>query len=93
MLEHRLEGTVHITNAGQTTWFGLATYAIEAAGLKAEIEPVSSKEFRTKAQRPTYSVLASPVMEASGIAPLPPWQAAVRDHLRRKGMLKGSETS
>jgi dTDP-4-dehydrorhamnose reductase len=93
VLEHRLEGTVHITNTGQTTWFGLAKYAIEAAGLQAGIEPVSSREFRTKAERPAYSILASPVMEASGIEPLPSWQAAVRDHLRRKGMLKGSEAS
>jgi dTDP-4-dehydrorhamnose reductase len=93
VLEQRLEGTVHITNAGQTTWFGLARYAIEAAGIQAQIEAVSSREFRTKAQRPAYSVLASPVMEASGIAPLPSWQAAVRDHLLRKGMLKGSEAS
>lgn len=93
LLEHRLRGTVHVTNTGETTWFDLAEYAVKAAGLKAKIEPVSSTEFRTEAERPRYSVLASSVMEAWGIERLPPWQEAVDAYLRRKNDAKGSEAS
>lgn len=92
-LDHDLEGTVHMTNSGATTWFRFARFVLEAAGLETAIEPVTSSEYKTKAVRPRYSVLASPVMEASSIEPLPPWQDGVRDHLRRKGILKGSETT
>ena len=92
-LDHRLEGTVHMTNSGVTTWFEFARYALEAAGLDTTIEPIASSEYKTKAVRPRYSVLASPVMEASGIEPLPSWHDGVLDHLRRKGILKGSEAT
>jgi dTDP-4-dehydrorhamnose reductase len=93
MVERRLEGTVHVSNQGETTWFELARYAITQAGLEVTVEPVSSDEYKTKAKRPSYSVLASAVFETSGIEPLPTWQEAVRHHLERKGTLKGSVTS
>jgi dTDP-4-dehydrorhamnose reductase len=93
LLEHRLKGIVHMTNTGETTWFDLARYAVEATGLKVKVKPVSSSEFRTKARRPHYSVLASTVMESCGIEPLPSWQEAVDAYLRRKHAAKGGEAS
>ena len=82
-----LEGVVHITNTGSTTWYDLARLALELAGIAAPVEQVSSGQYPTKARRPAYSVLASLVLEPSGIGALPSWQDGVKDHLRRKGML------
>jgi dTDP-4-dehydrorhamnose reductase len=88
VIESGFEGVIHLTNSGSATWFELATVALRMAGLDAEVEPVPSASYVTKARRPAYSVLASDVAEHAGIEPLPHWRHGVRDHLRRRGMLK-----
>jgi dTDP-4-dehydrorhamnose reductase len=93
VVERGVEGIIHLTNQGATTWFGLAKHAIDLAGVKADIKPVTSDEFPTKAKRPSYSVLGSVVAEASGIDLLPPWQEGVKHHLRRKSLLKEGAAS
>lgn len=88
-VERGLEGVIHLTNLGETTWFGLARYAASLAGIETDIQPVPSSRYATKAARPSYSVLESAVALAGGITPLPPWQEAVKHHLGRRGVLKG----
>ncbi|MFH1313363.1 MAG: dTDP-4-dehydrorhamnose reductase [Candidatus Eisenbacteria bacterium] len=86
--EREVEGLLHMTNTGVATWFDLASYAVGLAGIKTEINAVSSAEYPTRTKRPPYSVLKSAVGEAAGIDLLPCWQEGVRDHLRRKKLLK-----
>jgi len=88
VMERRLEGIVHITNSGSTTWYDLAAYAVSAAGIDAQIEPVSTSEYPRRAKRPTYSVLSNSVLQSHGIPALPSWQEGVKDHLRRRNKLK-----
>ncbi len=88
LMKQDLEGIIHLTNKGATTWYDLATYALELAGISADITPVDSKAYPTRAKRPVYSVLSSSRLEASGIGELPPWQEGVRDHLKRRNKLK-----
>ncbi len=88
VMERRLEGVIHLTNSGSTTWYDLAVFAVESAGIDADIEPVSSQEYPTKARRPAYSVLSSTLVGANRIAALPHWQEGVKHHLRRKNRLK-----
>jgi len=93
VLEAGLEGTVHITNSGDTTWYELAKCAFALAGLKPDIEPVPASAYPTKARRPAYSVLASAIVGRGCIEALPTWQEGVKCHLARKGLLarRGSE--
>jgi dTDP-4-dehydrorhamnose reductase len=84
-IEMGLEGLLHLTNSGDTTWFELAKHALTAAGLGAEIEPVTSECYPTRARRPRYSVLGSLVATHGGIAALPAWQDAVADYIKRRG--------
>jgi dTDP-4-dehydrorhamnose reductase len=93
LVEAGLEGVIHLTNSGNATWFDLARVAVGLAGLDVEIEAVGSAAYPTKARRPAYSVLASDVAEQAGIKPLPDWKRGVRDHLKRRGMLKGEALS
>jgi dTDP-4-dehydrorhamnose reductase len=88
VIDKRLEGMVHLTNSGDATWFELARYAIETAGIDAAITPVETAAFPTRARRPPYTVLASDVLGKAGIGPLPPWEHAVRAHLVRRGFVK-----
>lgn len=73
-----VRGLLHLTNQGETTWFGLARAALEAVGWDPNlISPCTTDEYPTAARRPSYSVLGSEVVERSGIAPLPPWQDSI----------------
>jgi dTDP-4-dehydrorhamnose reductase len=83
-LEAGLEGTLHMTNSGDTTWFGLAEHALALAGIAVDIRPVTTDAYPSKARRPANSVLASLVGDAAGLEPLPGWQDALKHHLDRK---------
>ena len=83
-VEVGLEGTLHMTNSGDTTWFGLAQQVLSVAGVDADIEPVKADAYPSKARRPANSVLASLVRDAAGLKPLPSWQDALKHHLGRK---------
>lgn len=70
-------GVYHATNAGDTTWFGLATAIAAGAGERARITPVASSEFPLPACRPRYSVLdCTGTHDIAG--PLPHWRAALQ---------------
>jgi dTDP-4-dehydrorhamnose reductase len=83
-VEKGLEGVLHMTNTGETTWYDFARAALEMAGVEAAIEPVASASYPTRARRPANSVLASLVVEPSGLEPLPGWREGLRHHLDRK---------
>jgi dTDP-4-dehydrorhamnose reductase len=91
LLKLGLEGTVHLAGSGDATWFELAGEAVRLAGIDCEVEPVLSEVYPTVAARPAYSVIASSVLKDTDVRPMPPWQEGLRDHLKRKGMLKESE--
>ena len=84
-VERGVEGILHLTNSGEATWYELARAALEIAGVEAEIEPVPSASYPTKAKRPGNSVLGSVVMGTSGLRPLPDWREGLKHHLERKG--------
>jgi len=67
-------GLLHLTNAGETTWHGLASAAIAEAGLEVAVEPIATEDYPTPAKRPAYSVLGSERREGLGIDALPDWR-------------------
>jgi dTDP-4-dehydrorhamnose reductase len=83
-LEKGLEGVLHLTNSGETTWYEFARTALELAGVSADIKPVGSESYPTKAKRPAYSVLGSLFVGHSGLEPLPDWREGLREHLGRR---------
>jgi dTDP-4-dehydrorhamnose reductase len=63
-------GCYHATNAGETTWFGLARAAFDIAGITADLSPIESAQFPQPAKRPAYSVLdCSATYALTGEAP------------------------
>lgn len=88
LLERGIPGTYHLCNAGETTWWGLARAAIDAAGIAAEVVPISTAEYPTVARRPEYSVLADRAWRGLGEPALPRWEEGVLAYvaeLRRRG--------
>jgi len=80
-------GLLHLTNSGETTWFGFARAAVARAGLDpGRIVPCTTADYPTPARRPAYSVLGSERRGPLGLPDLPHWEAslpAVVEGLRR----------
>jgi dTDP-4-dehydrorhamnose reductase len=80
---HAPAGVYHFSNAGQTTWCGLARRIFEVSGAlggaAAEVEGIATAEYPTPARRPAFSVLStSKITRDYGISPRP-WRDAVDD--------------
>ena len=76
-------GIVHVTNAGDCTWFEFAQEIVRSAGLTTTVRPVSSEQMARPAPRPAYSVLSPSRLRALGIE-MPSWQDALRRYLEQR---------
>lgn len=76
----RRPGVFHLTNQGETTWFGFARATLEAAGLDPDrVLPITTAELDPPrpAPRPANSRLDNAALRLSGLPPLPHWQDAL----------------
>jgi len=76
-------GIVHVTNAGDCTWFEFAEEIVSSAGLTTTVRPVSSQQMARPASRPAYSVLSPTRLQALGIE-MPSWHDALRRYLKQR---------
>lgn len=77
-LQAGVSGLLHLTNAGETTWFRFARAAAALAGLDpGRIVPCTTADYPTPARRPAYSVLGSERRGPLGLAELPPWESSL----------------
>lgn len=81
-------GLFHLTNEGQCSWYEFAQAIFNMLGLKPLLEPVDSRTFGVKAQRPAFSVLENKRAKEIGLTDFSDWRVALRDYLKRKGYLK-----
>jgi len=81
LIEAGADGIVHLTNDGACTWYEFAKKALELAGLRAFIDPVSSNEYPSRARRPKNSALDS----ERSLVKLRSWQEALESYLIEKG--------
>jgi dTDP-4-dehydrorhamnose reductase len=76
-------GIVHVTNAGDCSWFEFAREIVKGAGSAAEVRPVSSEKMARPAPRPAYSVLSPTSLRKYGID-MPGWNDALLRYLRER---------
>jgi dTDP-4-dehydrorhamnose reductase len=76
-------GPFHVTDAGEATWFDLATEVARFVAPACAVEPCATSEFPRPAPRPAYSVLDISATEATLGRALSPWQDALADVLAR----------
>jgi dTDP-4-dehydrorhamnose reductase len=79
-------GTVHITSAGQCSWYEFATTIFELAGLRPDLSPTTSEAYDSPAKRPAFSVLENAHLLKLGVAQPRPWREALVEYLRLKGV-------
>ena len=84
LIEAGAKGIYHVVNSGAVTWYDFACYALEAAGIRASIEPVPQSTWPGRARRPRYSALASKRLSALQIFPAD-WKSGIDSYLADKG--------
>jgi len=88
LLQTEAYGLYHITNSGQCSWYEFAGKIFELLDLKPDFSPTTTDEFRAKARRPAYSVLAHNKLKRLGLDDLRPWPQALKAYLEEKGHLR-----
>jgi dTDP-4-dehydrorhamnose reductase len=78
LIERCPPGLYHLTNRGACSWFEFAVEIFRLAGIQAEVQPISSAAYGSKAMRPSFSVLHS---ENPATPRLRPWNEALQDYL------------
>ena len=76
----RRPGMFHVTNQGETTWFGFAQATLAAAGLDPQrVEPIATSDLDPPrpAPRPVNSRLDNAALRLSGVPLLPEWTDAL----------------
>jgi dTDP-4-dehydrorhamnose reductase len=84
-------GTLHLTNAGATSWHGFTEAIMELAGVEVAVEAVETTRPAGAADRPCNGVLRSTVTGYAGLAAMRPWREALADYLQRAGLLAADD--
>ncbi|MBY4694051.1 dTDP-4-dehydrorhamnose reductase [Burkholderia latens] len=76
-------GVYHLTNSGETSWFGFAQAILDATNCKGvSVQPISSDRYSTAAKRPHNSRLSNnKLFDVFGLC-APDWREALRGCLR-----------
>jgi dTDP-4-dehydrorhamnose reductase len=85
LLSHGETGVFHLANGGSCTWFEFARRILELTDLPVVPEPISSREYPTRAPRPLNSSLNSAKLPREVRIILRPWEDAVAAYLNEKG--------
>lgn len=82
-----LGATYHVAGSGETSWCGLAREVMDECrrlgAPAAEVQPIASSEWPTRAVRPAYSVLDCSRFEAQFSHSLPDWRTSAPEIVRR----------
>ena len=83
LCRNRASGVVHVTNAGDCSWFEFAREIVKGGGLSTEVRPVSSQQMARPAPRPAFSVLSPKSLRNYGMVS-PTWQDALQRYLQER---------
>ncbi|MCJ7446328.1 MAG: dTDP-4-dehydrorhamnose reductase [Bacteroidales bacterium] len=71
-------GIYHYSNEGVCSWYDFAEAIIKEAGLSCEVFPILSKDYKTAAQRPSYSVLDKSKIKENYNLKIPHWRTSLQ---------------
>ena len=72
-------GIYHYANEGVCSWYDFATEIVKLSGNKCKVNPVTSDNFPTKAQRPQYSVMDKGKIKSHLGIEIPHWKESLKD--------------
>jgi dTDP-4-dehydrorhamnose reductase len=84
LVEGGHHGLFHVGGGTAISWFDFASTIFRVAGLQPELRRTNEREYRTAARRPKFSALSNAKLDASGIEPMPPLDAAIEMYLKAR---------
>ncbi|WP_428042184.1 dTDP-4-dehydrorhamnose reductase [Candidatus Avelusimicrobium fimicolum] len=75
--------TYHFTDEGSATWYDFAHYILKTAGSACCVLPIATKDYPTKAVRPSFSVLDKTKLKQDFHMCLPHWTQGVDECLKK----------
>lgn len=72
----------HYSNYGKTSWYNFAKQILGIKNIDCEVTPISSIDFKTKAKRPSYSVLDTEKIEKKFNLRINKWQESLKKCLK-----------
>ncbi|MBX7114268.1 MAG: dTDP-4-dehydrorhamnose reductase [Myxococcaceae bacterium] len=84
-------GLYHATCGGSVTWFDAARFALQEAGLRVPLEPVSTETYGSPTPRPLNSVLSHGALEAAGLYVMRQWDETLKEWVGQTGLLAGAK--
>ena len=70
-------GIYHYSNIGECSWYDFAREIMKMSGLKCQVRPTTSSEYKTRASRPKYSVLDKTKIQQTFGIKISDWQSAL----------------
>lgn len=80
-----VQGVYHATNSGETSWFGFAEEILRLAKLDVQVQPVTSRQYPTPAERPANSRLDNGKLRTAFGQALPEWRIGLVECMRDLG--------
>ena len=77
-------GVYHLTNRGETSWYGFAREIFKLLGFDINrIRPISTQELGESSFRPRYTALDNSKWDSLGLSPLGDWDATLATEISR----------
>ena len=76
-------GLYHLTSEGECSWYEFTRHIFDTAGVRAQLSPVKSNDFRSPVKRPAYSVLSKAKFQGLGLS-MPSWKDALPRYLQER---------
>jgi len=82
MISTEKYGIYHATNEGVCSWFEFAQKIFEYSNMSIKLNPITTEQYPTKANRPKNSVMSKKNLVDNGFELLPSWQDALKRYLK-----------
>jgi len=76
-------GIYHCTGNGECSWYEFARAILEFAQIDCRLVPISSRDYNSKAQRPSYSTLDNWMLRCTIGDQMRIWQEALKDFIKK----------
>ncbi|UWD48944.1 dTDP-4-dehydrorhamnose reductase [Clostridioides difficile] len=83
IMETEYYGVYHATCEGECSWYDFAKKIFELKNIDIKVNPIKSKDFKCKAQRPLYSVLDNFMLKLIGLNLFRKWEESIEEYLNK----------
>lgn len=83
IMETEHYGVYHATCEGECSWYDFAKKIFELKNIDIKVNPIKSKDFKCKAQRPPYSVLDNFMLKLIELNLFRQWEESIEEYLNK----------